>query len=163
MIAVVPVLFVQPKTDWSHSSDAPVVLWEFPIGRDLITANGWCSFWFFTWMRRACIPFNLLGGYVRYWWRGAVRRLARPAGADTVVLRAEHLGERADDYAGHGGDGLWPDGSLYLLEVAETSWLDARPRRRRGVGAGAADENDLDYPLRAVAGIMASLAGERGA
>ncbi len=68
MVAAVPVLFAQPKTDWSAYSDAPGARSEFPIGRDLITANGERSFWFFTWARWACIPFSLLGGYICFRW-----------------------------------------------------------------------------------------------
>jgi hypothetical protein len=68
MVAAVPVLFAQPKTDWSAYSDAPGARSEFPIGRDFITANGERSFWFFTWARWACIPFSLLGGYVCFRW-----------------------------------------------------------------------------------------------
>ncbi len=49
MVAAVQVLFAQPKTDWSQYSDAPGARSEFAIGRDLITANGERSFWFFTW------------------------------------------------------------------------------------------------------------------
>jgi hypothetical protein len=68
MVAAVPVLFAQPKTDWSDYSDAPGARSEFPIGRDLITANGERSFWFFTWARWACIPFSLLGGAICFRW-----------------------------------------------------------------------------------------------
>jgi hypothetical protein len=68
MVAVIPVLFAQPKTDWSEYSDAPGVRSEFPIGRDFITANGERSFWFFTWARWACIPFSLLGGAICFRW-----------------------------------------------------------------------------------------------
>ena len=68
MVAAVPVLFAQPKTDWSHYSDEPGARSEFDIGRDIITANGERSFWFFTWARWACIPFSLLGGYMCFRW-----------------------------------------------------------------------------------------------
>ena len=68
MVAVVPVLFAQPKTDWSQYSDQPYLRSEFPIGRQFIAENGERSFWFFTWARWACIPFSLLGGYVCFRW-----------------------------------------------------------------------------------------------
>jgi hypothetical protein len=68
MVAVVPVLFAEPKIDWSPYSDAPGARSEFPIGRQLISDNGERSFWFFTWARWACIPFSLLGGYVCFRW-----------------------------------------------------------------------------------------------
>jgi Dolichyl-phosphate-mannose-protein mannosyltransferase len=67
-VAVAPVLFAQPKTDWSHYSDQPYLRSEFPIGRWFITENGERSFWFFTWARWACIPFSLIGGYVCFRW-----------------------------------------------------------------------------------------------
>jgi 4-amino-4-deoxy-L-arabinose transferase-like glycosyltransferase len=68
MVAVVPVLFAEPKCDWSLYSDAPGARTEFGIGRQFITDNGERSFWFFTWARWACIPFSLLGGYICYRW-----------------------------------------------------------------------------------------------
>ena len=68
MVAVTPVLFAEPKYDWSAYSDAPGARSEFQVGRDFISANGERSFWFFTWARWACIPFSLLGGYVCYRW-----------------------------------------------------------------------------------------------
>jgi 4-amino-4-deoxy-L-arabinose transferase-like glycosyltransferase len=68
MVAAVPVLFAQPKTDWSEYSDAPGARSEFEIGRQFITDNGERSFWFFTWARWACIPFSLLGGYICFRW-----------------------------------------------------------------------------------------------
>jgi 4-amino-4-deoxy-L-arabinose transferase-like glycosyltransferase len=68
MVAVVQVLFAEPKYDWSQYSDAPGARTEFGIGRQFITDNGERSFWFFTWARWACIPFSLLGGYVCFRW-----------------------------------------------------------------------------------------------
>jgi hypothetical protein len=68
MVAVVPVLWAQPKYDWSQYSDDPGARSEFGIGRQFITDNGERSFWFFTWARWACIPFSLLGGYICYRW-----------------------------------------------------------------------------------------------
>ena len=63
-VAVIPILFVEPKTDWSQYSDAPGARSEFPIGSQFISDNGERSFWFFTWARWTCIPFSLLGGYI---------------------------------------------------------------------------------------------------
>jgi len=68
MVAVVPVLFADPKYDWSAYSEAPGSRSEFELGRQFIAANGERSFWFFTWARWACIPFSLLGGYICYRW-----------------------------------------------------------------------------------------------
>jgi hypothetical protein len=68
MVAVVPVLFAEPKYDWSEYSDRLESRSEFDIGRQFISDNGERSFWFFTWARWACIPFSLLGGYVCYRW-----------------------------------------------------------------------------------------------
>lgn len=68
MVAVVPVLWAQPKYDWSQYSDAPGARTEFDIGRDFIADNGERSFWLFTWARWACIPFSLLGGYICFRW-----------------------------------------------------------------------------------------------
>jgi hypothetical protein len=68
MVAVVPVLFAEPKYDWSKYSNEPGARSEFDIGRQFITDNGERSFWFFTWARWACIPFSLLGGYICFRW-----------------------------------------------------------------------------------------------
>ena len=68
MVAAVPVLWAQPKYDWSPYSDAPGARSEVAIGRQFISDNGERSFWFFTWARWACIPFSLLGGYICFRW-----------------------------------------------------------------------------------------------
>jgi 4-amino-4-deoxy-L-arabinose transferase-like glycosyltransferase len=68
MVAVTPVLFAEPKYDWSQYSDELGARSEFDIGRQFITINGERSFWFFTWARWACIPFSLLGGYICFRW-----------------------------------------------------------------------------------------------
>ena len=68
MVAASPVLWAEPKYDWSQYSDVPGVRSESDIGRTFITANGERSFWLFTWARWACIPFSLLGGYVCFRW-----------------------------------------------------------------------------------------------
>jgi hypothetical protein len=44
MVAVTPVLFADPKYDWSAYSEVPGSRSEFQIGRDFITANGERSF-----------------------------------------------------------------------------------------------------------------------
>ena len=68
MVAAVPVLWAQPKYDWSQFSDVPGARTEFDVGRTFIAENGERSFWMFTWARWACIPFSLLGGYVCFRW-----------------------------------------------------------------------------------------------
>ena len=125
MVAAVPVLFAQPKTDWSQYSDAPGAVGVRDRPRP---HHG---------QRRALVLVLHLGavgvhpvqpaGRIRLLplGAGAVRRLVRPARADAVVLRAEHPGQRPDDYTGHGGDGLRRDGGLRFLEMVETARLDA--------------------------------------
>jgi hypothetical protein len=84
MVAVVPVLFTEPKYDWSQYSDSPGARTEFGIGRQFITDNSERSFWFFTWARWACIPFSLLGGYVCY--RGARELFGEGSGLLALTL-----------------------------------------------------------------------------
>lgn len=68
MVAALPVLFGDPKTDW-HSWPHPFYgRAEFTIGSEFIDANGPESFWLFTIGRWACIPFSLLGGLICYGW-----------------------------------------------------------------------------------------------
>ena len=160
MVAAVPVLFAQPKTDWSQYSDAPGVRSEFPIGRDFIAANGERSFWFFTWVRWACIPFSLLGGYICYRW-------ARELYGDWSGLLALTLWCFGPNILAN-GQMITPDMGATVLGVTAAyvfwRWLK-RPGWMLALAAGlalgrAVDENDLDHPLRAVAGAMAGLAGE---
>jgi 4-amino-4-deoxy-L-arabinose transferase-like glycosyltransferase len=68
MVAVTPVLFAEPKINWSKFSDDPAARSEFDVGRQFISDNGERSFWFFTWARWACIPFSLLGGTICFRW-----------------------------------------------------------------------------------------------
>jgi hypothetical protein len=72
---------------------------EFENGRQFITDNGERSFWFFTWARWACIPLSLLDGTICFRWARVVRSVVRSVGVDVLALRAEHSGQRADDYA----------------------------------------------------------------
>src|ERR1019366_5513299 len=83
--------------------------------------------------------------------------MVRPVGVDVVVLRAEHPGQRPDDYTGHGGDGFGFGGGLRLLEMAESTPLADRARRRIRAGVGFTNEDDLDSPLRALAVALARL------
>ena len=68
MVAALPVLLANPKTDWSAYYEGPGARPEFEIGRDFMSANGERSFWLFFIARWACIPFSLLGGFVCYRW-----------------------------------------------------------------------------------------------
>ncbi len=68
MVAAVPVLAMNHKTDWSGFSTSPGARSEFRVGRDFIEANGSSSFRLFMFARWSCIFFSVLGGYVCFSW-----------------------------------------------------------------------------------------------
>ncbi|MSR59883.1 MAG: phospholipid carrier-dependent glycosyltransferase [Planctomycetaceae bacterium] len=68
LVAALPMLLVDPKTDWSAFSEAPYARPDFAIGSVFAAANGAETFWHFTLARWFCIPFSLLGGWVCYRW-----------------------------------------------------------------------------------------------
>jgi len=68
MLAAVPLLVTDPKTDWSPFDSGPFARSEFAVGRSFVEVNGPESFWYFTLARWACIPLSLLGGYFCWRW-----------------------------------------------------------------------------------------------
>lgn len=68
MVAALPVLWLQPRTNWSRSQDVIGHRPEFDVGEDFVRANGRRSFWLFTLARWVCIPFSVLGGYICFRW-----------------------------------------------------------------------------------------------
>lgn len=68
MVAALPLLLIEPETNWQAVQQGPTVRSEFTVGKEFLDANGPRSFWYFTLARWACIPFSLLGGYVCYCW-----------------------------------------------------------------------------------------------
>jgi hypothetical protein len=66
MVAALPVLFFEPKTDWSLNHDLLAGRDEFPVGNEFIRLNGENSFRYFTFARLFCIPFSILGAVVCY-------------------------------------------------------------------------------------------------
>jgi hypothetical protein len=68
MVAALPVLCLQPATDWSRSQDIVGRRPEFDVGEDFIRANGERSLWLFKLARWACIPLSILGGYICFRW-----------------------------------------------------------------------------------------------
>lgn len=68
LVASLPMLIVDPKTDWSGFNEAPYARSEFLIGTRFTNTNGFETFWHFTLARWACIPFSLIGGCFCYLW-----------------------------------------------------------------------------------------------
>lgn len=68
LVAGLPMLLVEPKTDWSAFTEAPYSRPEFTIGINFTEVNQFDASWYFTLARWACIPFSLLGGWVCYAW-----------------------------------------------------------------------------------------------
>lgn len=68
MVAAIPVLFCNPKTDWSLNHDLLASRDEFPVGNEFIRINGNNSFRYFMLARLFCIPFSVLGAVVCYRW-----------------------------------------------------------------------------------------------
>ena len=70
MVAAIPVLVAQPKTDWSAVDVAPGHRSAHTVGRAFLAANGTQATWYFTIARWACIPFSWLGLYICWRWAG---------------------------------------------------------------------------------------------
>ncbi len=68
MLAAVPLLVLNPKTDWSSYDEAAYSRPEFSIGSDFAAANGMEIFWYFTLARWVCIPLSLAGAWVCFSW-----------------------------------------------------------------------------------------------
>src|SRR5579863_1195605 len=68
MICTVPLLVMNPKTEWIRFSDGPYGRPEFVLGLPFFNANGADSFWYFTICRWAQIPVSIFGGWICYRW-----------------------------------------------------------------------------------------------
>ena len=68
MIAAIPVITAGYRDDWSRYYDGPGSRSEFPVGDDLIKANGRRIVPLICYARWACIPFSLAGAYFAYRW-----------------------------------------------------------------------------------------------
>lgn len=68
LVASLPVLPANAKTEWGHYDDSAGTRSERSLRRDFVAANGRRVFLFHTLARLACIPFSLLGGYVCFRW-----------------------------------------------------------------------------------------------
>lgn len=68
MIASIPLLLIEPETDWTWFTDGAYDRPEFQIGRRFLQVNGYNSFWYFTVCRWAQIPVSIFGGWICYCW-----------------------------------------------------------------------------------------------
>lgn len=68
MVAALPVLLCQAKTDWGNYQFGPFARETIPMGIRFAKANGARIVFLFTVARWACIPFCLLGGWMCYRW-----------------------------------------------------------------------------------------------
>jgi Dolichyl-phosphate-mannose-protein mannosyltransferase len=68
MVATLPLLFCDVKTNWSNYGLSPFSREEIPMGIRFARANGSRTFDIFTIARWACIPFCLLGAWICYRW-----------------------------------------------------------------------------------------------
>jgi hypothetical protein len=68
MIAALPVLCVDHRTDNSLYSSVPGSRAEFGLGQDFVAANGPRTHLLVSYARLACIPFALGGAYIAYCW-----------------------------------------------------------------------------------------------
>lgn len=66
MIAALPVLLSDARTDWSAYDDGLYARPEFGIGREFIDINGRDAFWYYSLARWALIPVCLIGPWVAY-------------------------------------------------------------------------------------------------
>jgi hypothetical protein len=72
MVAALPVIFANPKTDWRPYNTDPLRRCEEGLGKHFAEANGAEVFWLYTLGRWACIPFSVLGGYICFVWAKAL-------------------------------------------------------------------------------------------
>ena len=70
MIAALPVLATEAKTNRKRLQQEPGTRLEFQVGQAFLNANRTRSFWYFSLARWACIPFSWLGMYMCYRWAG---------------------------------------------------------------------------------------------
>jgi hypothetical protein len=68
MLAAVPLLFLEPHTEWRNYYVGPYSRPEFTIGSDFAAANKSDIFWYFILGRWACLPLSLIGAWVCYSW-----------------------------------------------------------------------------------------------
>lgn len=66
ILAAIPVLFVNHKSDWSSFHDEPGARPVFVMGANFIKANKIRSPWIFTIARWACIPISLFGCWITF-------------------------------------------------------------------------------------------------
>ncbi len=68
VVAAAPLLFVQPKTDWSMITRLVGARPEFMIGRQFFSDNPHSWRWMMTLARWACIPLSLVGAVIAFRW-----------------------------------------------------------------------------------------------
>ncbi|GEM_PF-5297383 len=77
MLAALPVVLLDPRTDWADLDDSSGMRPEWQVGRRFIEANGDRAFLFFTLARWACILLSVIGGYCCFQWaRQAIDQVA---------------------------------------------------------------------------------------
>ncbi len=84
MLATIPLLAIQPKTDWKGYSEDPYARPEFIIGRRFMDANDLNAFWYYTLCRWMLIPIVLFGGWICYLW--ASELFGRRSGIAALAL-----------------------------------------------------------------------------
>lgn len=84
MVAALPVLFLNPQTDWSNYSLSPFGEETIPMGVRFTHSNGRRVLWLYSVGRLACIPFCVLGALTCCWW--ASELWGRYAGCAAMAL-----------------------------------------------------------------------------
>ncbi len=106
IVAAIPVVIANPKTEWGQFHVGPGARPEFKMGEDFVAANGKRSMFLFMIARWACIPFCCLGMVVLYRWGCEL-------GGSVVGLLAATLWCFSPNLLGHG--------SLMTNDVPATS------------------------------------------
>lgn len=84
VVAALPVLALDPATDWRNYVPTVGGMPEFSVGKDFMAANGASAGLFFFVARLACIPFSLLGAIVCFYW--ARQLFGRTAGLVALAI-----------------------------------------------------------------------------
>ena len=144
-LAALPVLLMEPKTDWGRVSPFPERRPEFDVAQDFVLANGQRSVELLAAARWACLPLSIIGASVVFFWARelygraagvlalglwcfsptmmAHAQLITPdAGAAALGVAAAYVFRRWLKQPGW-GRACWAGVVLGLAQLTKTTWI----------------------------------------